>query len=276
MYNNIVFSGGGVKLLCHIGFLEYLEEQNMLNTIENYAASSIGCFIILCLVLDYKVREIKDILINLNFFKSINIDVDNILNYITDLGIDDGANFRRISEIIMKKKNINATITMGELYKVNKKNIIFAVSNITTSKTEYLNYKDTPNIKVIDAIMMSCSFPFYFVPITMNNSKYIDGGLFNNYPINVFDEDLEHTIGCNILYNETNTDSEDILSYTVHILTTLNNKLCKLQMEKYPDNTVIIYSDTSPFNIKLNNKEKLELIKLGYDNTKEYLEKQNK
>tara|TARA_Y100000590_G_scaffold466461_1_gene641927 strand:- start:1241 stop:2071 length:831 start_codon:yes stop_codon:yes gene_type:complete len=276
MYKNIVFSGGGIKLLCHIGFLEYLEENNLLDNIENYSASSIGCVIILCLVLDYKIKEIKEFLIKLNFFKSINIDVDNIINYISDLGIDDGTNFRRIVEIIIRKKSIDASITMGELYELNKKNIIFAVSNINTNKTEYLNYKDTPNVKVIDAIMMSCSFPFYFVPITMNNSKYIDGGLFNNYPINVFEDDLEHTIGCNIIYNETNNDISDILSYTLHILTTLNDKLCKLQMEKYLDNTVIICCNKSSFNIKLDTNDKHELIKLGYNNTKEYFEKQNK
>ena len=50
---NIVFAGGGARIISHFGFLQVLEENDLLNSIENYIGTSIGSLTALCVILGY-------------------------------------------------------------------------------------------------------------------------------------------------------------------------------------------------------------------------------
>ena len=71
---------------------------------------------------------------------------------------------------------------MLELY--NKTNIIFNIyaTALEEFTPEKITHETHPNIRVIDAIYMSCSIPVLLEPIMYKNKYYIDGAIFNGNP----------------------------------------------------------------------------------------------
>ena len=47
------------------------------------------------------------------------------------------------------------------------------------------NHKTHANMKVIDAVYASSTLPFIFQPFWYEDSYYLDGGLLNNYPLDI-------------------------------------------------------------------------------------------
>ena len=75
---NIIFSGGGCKGLVHLGIINYLEQNNLLYTINNYVGVSIGALFALLLAIGLKTEEIYKFLL-----------LDNIPELYKNLGIFD-------------------------------------------------------------------------------------------------------------------------------------------------------------------------------------------
>jgi predicted acylesterase/phospholipase RssA len=193
---NIVFSGGGIKILAQIGAFKALADHDLTDSIESFAGVSAGSLISLGLVLGYSINELKDIMIGLDILKIIDINADNILNYLNDYGVDSGDKLLNAIEVVIKKKTSNSKITFAELYAITQKKLIVVVSNLTKSVSEYLDHIKTPDMEVSFAIRMSCCYPYYFTPIKHNGCCYIDGALLDNYPIQVFDleDKVEDTV----------------------------------------------------------------------------------
>ena len=67
-------------------------------------------------------------------------------------------------------------------------------SNISRHRAEVFSVDYSPNVSVADAVRMSMSIPLFFEALQFDGKKfgegdyYIDGGLFNNYPIHIFDQ----------------------------------------------------------------------------------------
>ena len=67
MYTNFVFSGGGTQCVSYIGILKYFEEIDYLKNLKKIAATSGGSLFALILVLGYSYKDIKNIVLGLEF-----------------------------------------------------------------------------------------------------------------------------------------------------------------------------------------------------------------
>ena len=67
--------------------------------------------------------------------------------------------------------------------------ILFTINayNITKRKEDYFNYLLTPDVKVIDAVMASCTLPLVFPAYNINDNYYYDSFLTNNCPYNIIE-----------------------------------------------------------------------------------------
>lgn len=65
-------------------------------------------------------------------------------------------------------------------------------TNLSTQFPEILSYENAPDEKVVKFVYASGAFPIYFQPVqkTVQGvvSTYVDGGVTNNYPVEVFDD----------------------------------------------------------------------------------------
>src|SRR5574343_21872 len=89
--NTLVLSGGGVKGYYYIGIIKYLEENNILKNINNYAGTSIGAYVCFLLSINYSYNEILNLFYNINISKLIRLSIKNIISE-NHWGIYDNSN----------------------------------------------------------------------------------------------------------------------------------------------------------------------------------------
>jgi len=268
----LVFSGCGTRLIGHAGFIKSVSEHYDLEEVENFAGTSAGSFIASGLVLGYTPFEIKELLSKINYLNISNIDPDLLFNYFNGLGVDDGDKLEKLIKLIIEKKTGNSNITFGELYEKTNKFLMISVTNLTSKKIEYISKDTYPDMPLYLAIKMSSSIPYYFTPVLWNNEMYVDGAILDNFPIDTFD--LSETLGMYMKKSDSEKEEIDnVLSFSLAILSTLLRNRETDLLDKYKDNTVVYDSDISMVEFKLSVEDRNMLFDEVYTLTNSFIER---
>ncbi len=252
---HLVFSGGSYKILYMIGVLKHLNKINYYkkNEIQSIRATSAGTILSLLILLDLDLKIVENFIINKPWEKTLKITTETILNAIYKKGF---LNIEFMYEIFanhFKHKNLKLTLTLKELYEYSKIEFNIYVFNISKFESEIFNYKTHPDLKVIEAIYMSCSLPFAFEPMKYNGNYYLDGGLEIEYPLNDTVDKCDNTkeiLGIrvsNITKTIKMSDDINILNYGIYLFERLIHKHRKLDYKKI-DYEIIIPSKESNVN----------------------------
>ena len=273
MIKNLVISGGAMRGFCFIGSIQYLEEKHIIQNIQTFTGTSIGGCLALLLNLNYSSKELIDIFININLEKYRDINIENILNFFENYGIDDGNRILHIFKILlMAKLNIlnkkyNESITFNQLFNLTQKKLTIIGCCLNDMEAIYYNYETYPNMKILDALRITFSIPFIFKPITIKNKIYVDGGLLKNYPIELYDK--KTTLGLvSTSINIYNKNIENIEDFFTSVVFITYYNLLKTKIKDYASNTINIEYDVNSFDFELSKEEKRNLITYGYDKTK--------
>jgi NTE family protein len=209
-----------------------------------------------------------------------------------------------------KIESQNKATTVNDL-----KYLFITGSNLQTGKCEIFSHLHTPNMIIADAVRISMSIPFLFYPHKMtilkdgepiidpnNQSFYVDGGIFNNYPIRVFDpisvkksSETVHinkqTLGFRLVSKDLKNNYEKLFENrfdsgtndtTEKKLSSIFKMIVKYFMsfeesvhsEKIKDQERTIYIDSveiSPINFDLSNEDKNKLIESGKQGVLDFL-----
>jgi len=211
-FKNLVFEGGGIIGIAYAGALDVLEEKNILSNIIRVGGSSAGAIIALMVGLSYSNDDIKKILWNTDFNKFLDDSpgiIRNTLRVINKYGWYKGNAFKLWIEKIIEEKTGNSNSTFKDVFSMKEKfgfrDLYFIGTNLSTRFSEIFSYEHTPDMKISDAIRISMSIPIFFSAVrTSNNDVYIDGGVLENYPIQLFDSKRLNKILLN-LPSKTNT-----------------------------------------------------------------------
>ena len=281
VYHNMVFSGGAFKSITAIGCIKFLEERNMMRDITTFVGTSAGSIIGLLATLGMSSIEmtlfIKQI-INKDYIKEL--DMGEVFNLFQTYGINSGIIIERfVSEALTKTLGLG-DISFVELAKLTGKNLVVCVGNISKEREEFWSVDTTPSISVIKAIRASCSLPIIFTPVLYKGDLYVDGGLYNNFPIDFFKEsNFADVVGVHVRSLSNNT-VDSIFSYMNRLLTSTMNVACHKNTPNYlTDNVVCIdMEDHALFsyeNFKLNLKDETIDVyyEMGYNEAKKQLTK---
>ena len=279
MIKNLVLSGGEYKGLAYVGVLKYLEDTNILAGIENIMGVSIGAVFALYFSLGFTSDQLKQIVLAMKIENLREGDYSNYLEIFNTYGLDSGSNIVKFFKISIKKKLGNENATFSDFHvKYPKLNLILTGTDLNNEITQYYSYKDSPNMEIWEAVRISASFPIYFNSVIKNDKHLIDGGVINNYPIDYFKDDLEHTIG--ILVKNYKKNNEIIIDsfekYLFKIINCMINSFQNYIEKQYSNNTIILEVNYNIFDFNFSNEVKEELIGDGYTQFKEKYEKLNK
>lgn len=284
-FTKMVVAGGAIKSLSAIGSIAYLEEVCLVNNLKHFVGTSAGSIICLFMVLGYSAQEIVKFL-NENIVKDeiANINIEDIFGIVDNYGLNLGKNLEIfLSNIIYGKMKVK-DISFLDLAKHTGKDFVVCVANITQEKEEYWSVDTVPNMSVVKAIRTSCSLPILFTPIKHNDNMYLDGGLYNNFPIDYFTKsvsNIKDIIGINIVSTSKDTINT-FLDYIAKIFQTVINRLTKQYTNELNDNILTLqFEDEGWISFKSMridiSKEILEkYILIGYQKMKELIKEYEK
>ena len=265
---NLVFSGASTKIFLFLGFLKYLEEcdKNFLDNIKSFAGTSSGSIISTGLALGFTVSELEELLIKLDFSQFKEINSEGIINFLDNYGLNNCYMFEKVFRIIFKKKINDENITFQELFLKTNKTLTIVASNITRGETIYFNHINTPDIRLIDALISSISIPIIYMPKKINDDLYVDGGLTNNFPINLFEDKIESTLGAVVVQHHTKFETKTFFDFLLVMMFCNIESKNKEILQKYR-NVIKLSSDVNIFDFDMDINLKTNIIKLGYDQT---------
>jgi len=266
----LVLSGGGVKGLAHLGALHVLCEHNIFYNINTYAGSSIGGLISALLIIGYLPKELYDFFNGINLKKLESLELSNLLNL---FGLDDGKKMELVIKKLIIAKNIDPYITLSDLYKMTNKTLIITTVCLNDKKVYYFSHMTKPELPLIIALRMTISIPIYFVPVKYQNQLFIDGGCLDNYPIQLFDNQLEKVIGINLSEVKDKIDNFDnIENYLLNVIDCLIQGITSNSTRGYEKYTIPVKVDNiSVINFSIDHTIKEKLFNDGYKVMLEYL-----
>jgi len=266
MIKNLILSSGGVNGYFFVGGLKYLVENNLLGNLENILGTSAGSLFGFLFLLGFTLDEIEELVIKMTPDHLLNITGESVLSFLEDYGIDNGEKFEKILKIVGKRKLNNPNITFKELYQLT--NITFTVSTLNLNKRKliYFSHKNYPDLEIFKAIRMSASIPILFKPVLFENDFYLDGGAMDPCSLNYFKSPKE-TLALMINGNEM----KEINNIKDFLITLMCSPIQKVAEDYYDKPNIIIYDnkDNEGLNFEIKSEKIAELIKLGYEITKE-------
>lgn len=264
----LVLPGGGMKGLILIGALKALEERNILKDITTFAGTSIGGYLSILLICGFTVSEIIQFGKLFDFSKSISIKLDNLFQ---KFSVDNADGFCIVFKKLLESKKINSTITLLDLYKKTNKKLILCTVCLNNKEIVYISHENFPNLDILTAMRMTTSVPILFPPVLYDNKIYIDGGILDNFPINIFDK-VDDIIG--IVIKDDVKTIHDINSIDTYLLSIFDTFLLSWSQrtiygkDKYSKSMLIIpipQSANKGFDFSLDIDYKSKMIEIGYN-----------
>jgi predicted patatin/cPLA2 family phospholipase len=272
-FDTLVLSGGSSKGIMILGALQYAYDNFLLNKIDKYIGTSVGSIICFLLLIGYTPIEIMvylcthEILEKLQHFNIVAmINGNGALSY---SGI-----YEQLEKMTIDK--IGYLPTFKDIKEKYGKQLICATYNLTYNKTEYLSFENNPNLPCLIGIKMSSNLPLIFEKFKYNNNFYIDGGISDDFAIDIGDKMGDKILGIVITIdnNSFNSEGESILEYIYKLIFIPISQSMDSKINNASNNCKIIklsYNKLKFFNFNVNSKEKLDIFSIGYENMKEQI-----
>lgn len=190
----LVLSGGGAKGAAHIGVLKVLEKYQV--PIDIIVGTSVGSIVGGMYSVGYSPEEIEKTVLNLKFNSLLTNSKDRNLKNIEEKIENDKYPFTMSID-----KNLRLSFPMGIL---NGENIYLQLKDIFSRAENIKNFNELPieyraittdlqtgkEVILSDgdlaiATFKSMAIPSFLEPIKDENKFYVDGGVVNNFPIDV-------------------------------------------------------------------------------------------
>lgn len=227
-FKNLIFKGGGIRGLSYLGALEVLFERGVVQQAERVGGASAGAITALVTALNFDFEETKKIANSLDytqiagvpdFFATRDVndpeyfDEDAVPRGLLTMLSNVGATISEVKFLFsafglhtsdyiyewfgtqVAKLTGKPDASFKEFVDAGGKDLYIAVTNISNHSGHICSAQTTPDLEVAEAVRTSMSIPIFFQSIDFENvyfkGYFGDGGVMNNYPINLFDHGLD-------------------------------------------------------------------------------------
>jgi NTE family protein len=209
----LVFSGGAAKGLAHVGVLKALEENEI--PIDYLTGTSMGGIVAGCYAAGMSPSQIEEIMTSRAFldwvngrlekgnqyyyykkedepsFLKLNLSLDSTFNFLlnTSLASDLSLNFALAEKLAqpaaIAKNNFDS---------------LFVPLRVVTSDIFTQTQVVLDSGVLSDALRATQTAPFFYNPIRVDGKYLFDGGIYNNFPVDVVQKAFhpDVVIGCNV------------------------------------------------------------------------------
>jgi predicted acylesterase/phospholipase RssA len=190
-----------MRCVSYLGGLLILDQLKILPKIKRFAGTSGGSICALLCAIGYDINDIYNI-VSANQSKYLDrryaivdwwyyLFSNNFGVYLGDVLKEDirsfiNTRFDKDFPTFRKSKGDNYDPTFKDIYDKYGKELLVTGTNLSKMSTDYFCPKLTPDMPVYIAIRISSSIPGLFESVMYNGHRYVDGGLCENYPLNLF------------------------------------------------------------------------------------------
>jgi NTE family protein len=274
-FDTLVLSGGSVHAIAVLGALQYAEDNYLLKKVTKFIGTSAGAMSAYLLAIGYTPIEIMVFLCTKHVLERM-----KNFNIVAMMNGNGATSFSHIHEQLEKMtiEKLGKLITLGDLYNIYGKELICVTHNLTSDKLEVLNYETYPDMPCLIALRMSANLPFIFDHFKYLGSFYIDGGISNNFPIDIAEKKGSKILGLCITNMNRNfrEDKNNMVEYMYQLISIpiKQNVLNRIESVSDKCTVVILHPDKTPFfDFSLDTHAKLEMFSDGFIQMREYWEK---
>jgi NTE family protein len=274
----LVLSGGGAKGLAHIGVLKALEENHI--PIDYITGTSMGGIVGALYAAGYSPSEIEYVAQSDDFQEWVNgrfksdyryyfkkkSDNPAFLNAKLEIDTSFNASFRAnlVNDIPL---NFALLQLLGQASATAKNNFDNLFVPYRCVVADIFDKKMVPigRGSLVEAVRGTMAVPLVYRPVKVGNRYVFDGGIYNNFPVDVMKKDFnpDYIIGVNVsakTYNEYPTENDDRVVNRFLMYMFLANS----DTASVGKNGTVIQPNISSFSAT-NFSEVTAIIKSGYD-----------
>ena len=301
MFKNAVFQGVGVRAIASVGALKKLEEHNF--KFQAVAGVSGGAIVAALYAAGYTAKDMEKELLQQDFSEFLYLSDDDDFPSPTLLSPEELNSFnlwkliklyKKIKkqkpsllekqgvyttkkiydwmEKLLKRKNVE---TFGSLQEETGIDLKILAANVTKSKHEWFDKEKHKGTSIAQAVSCSVSIPIFFEPITVFFDELVDGGILSTFPISVFSEVSEETVGFKFPQQELiKSNMPPLIKFILRRIGAMwlaHDQLDEVQ-SNFLNNIVMDTGEISSVKFSLNVEEKQILINSGYQATQGFYE----
>lgn len=254
---NLAFSGSGFLFPIHIGALKAIEESKQI--IVGLSGTSGGSIVAALCALGYCADDMFKIAKNLDFSSLIKFQPLALFNASYCLGTE-------------VEKWLKEFIGEDVLFKDVKKPLHIVATDVNANEGIIFSRETTPDFPVWLAVRASLAIPFIFSPVKYEGRVLMDGMLYNNIPMDVFDNSIYKTIGFQITSRQPQNYFSKIRfvpDIAMRVLAIMFNNMDRLHFRLSELNVLskMVFIDKEGFSSldsKLDNDKVAMLFHMGY------------
>lgn len=188
---NLALAGCGARFPVYCGALEALESASHL-PVKCIAGTSGGALIGAYLARGYTPGRLKA------WIKEL--DITSLMDYYWPKGIG----LILPGHSLAKGKSIEGVLqnTLDVKFKDLPIPLYIFAADLYYKDTVMFSKETTPEEKVSFAVRASISIPGLFPPVSYKGYQLVDGGIMNNFPIDLFDSSCNNVVGMKIISDE--------------------------------------------------------------------------
>jgi NTE family protein len=225
----LVLSGGGAKGIAHVGVLKALEENEI--PIDYIVGTSMGGIIGGCYAGGMSPEQIEHMILSPEFLGWVNGSPEQGFNYFyykndvtptflkLTLDLDSTLNFQ-FNTSLAKDVSLNFALAdrMAQASVISKNNFdsLFVPLRVIAADIFTQNEVVLSKGSLSDALRATQTVPFFYNPIRVDGKYLFDGGVYNNFPVDIAQRDFKPDviIGVNVstkIFDEYPYDNDDKL-----------------------------------------------------------------
>lgn len=257
----LVMSGGAAKGLAHIGVLKALEENEI--PIDYVVGTSMGGVIAGCYAAGMSPAQIEEVMLTDNLLRWINGQLEEGYNYYynkndihpsfvkLNLSLDSTFSFN-LNTSLANDLSLNFAIAekMAQPSAIAKGNFdsLFVPLRVVAAEIFTQQQVILKRGELGSALRATLTVPFFYRPIRIEDKYLFDGGVYNNFPVDVAEKEFkpEVIIGSNVsskVYNAYPKGEDDkLISRSLLYLL-----LDKSDPTKVPDNGIYVQPNVSSY-----------------------------
>jgi phospholipase, patatin family len=278
----LVLSGGGAKGIAHIGVIQALEDHDI--PIDYVAGTSMGAIVGGLYSCGYTPQEMMELILSPGFASWSTGQIDpNLIYYF--LSEPQTPAFGKVNINLQRNDSTTSSIIPSSLISPLPMNFafmdlfaaytaqcggdfnrLFVPFRCVTSDVTHKHKIVCSRGALSDAIRASMSFPAVFAPIKMNGVDVYDGGIYDNFPVDVMREDFAPSIMIGVdVHSENATPQTGIVAQLENMI--IQNNDYDLPAEE----GIRVHVDVSKFSLLDFGKAK-EIYECGYQRAMEMMD----